>query len=129
MVDRENVESGGRTWTDAPNGTGPFVLKEYRIGERIILERNENFYREKAHLDSIAMHLAGGQSMAMYENDEIDITGVGLFDLDRVLDPNEELNKEASGCAAGLQRLIRRLQHERAAVRRSQVPPSAQPRR
>ncbi len=94
VLDRENVEAGGRTWTDSPNGTGPFKLKEYRIGERIILERNEEFYREKAHLDSIAMNLAGGQSMAMYENDEIDITGVGLFDLDRVLDPNEELNKE-----------------------------------
>ena len=40
------------------------------------------------------MNLAGGQSMAMYENDEIDITGVGLFDLDRILDPAEELNKE-----------------------------------
>ena len=40
------------------------------------------------------MNLAGGQSMAMYENDEIDIVGVGLFDLERVLDPNEELNKQ-----------------------------------
>ncbi len=94
VLDRENVEAGGRTWTDNPNGTGPFKLKEYRIGERIILERNEHFYKEPAHLDAIAMNLAGGQSMAMYENDEIDITGVGLFDLDRVLDPNEELNKE-----------------------------------
>ena len=94
VLDRENVEAGGRTWTDAPNGSGPFRLKEYRIGERIVLERNEHFYREPAHLDSIAMNLAGGQSMAMYENDEIDITGVGLFDLDRVLDPNEELNAE-----------------------------------
>ena len=40
------------------------------------------------------MNLAGGQSMAMYENDEIDITGVGLFDLDRVLDPSEPLHEE-----------------------------------
>ena len=32
--------------------------------------------------------------MAMYENDEIDITGVSLFDLERVLDPDEPLNKE-----------------------------------
>ena len=28
------------------------------------------------------MNLAGGQAMAMYENDEIDLTGVGLFDLE-----------------------------------------------
>ena len=94
VLDSENVISGGRTWTDNPNGTGPFKLKEYRIGERIILERNENFYREHANVDSIAMNLAGGQSMAMYENDEIDITGVGLFDLDRVLDPSEPLHEE-----------------------------------
>ncbi len=94
VLDRENVEEGGRNWTENLNGSGPFKLAEYRIGERIILERNENFYREPAHLDSITMNLAGGQAMAMYENDEIDITGVGLFDLDRVLDPNEPLNKE-----------------------------------
>lgn len=94
VLDRENVESGGRNWTDTPNGSGPFLLKEYRIGERIVLERNENYYREKAYLDSVVMNLAGGQSMAMYENDEIDITGVGLFDLERVLDPRDELNRE-----------------------------------
>ena len=94
VLDRENVEAGGDSWTDAPNGSGPFRLAEYRVGERIVLERNENFYLEPPHLDSVEMYLAGGQAMAMYENDEIDITGVGLFELDRVLDPNEPLNRE-----------------------------------
>ena len=94
VVDRENVESGGRNWADTPNGTGPFRLKEYRIGERLILERNEHYYRDLAKVDAIVMNLAGGQSMAMYENDEIEITGVSLFDLERILDPNEPLNKE-----------------------------------
>ena len=94
VLDRANVEAGGRSWTDSPNGTGPFRLKEYKIGERIVLERNEHFYREPASVDTILLNLAGGQSMAMYENDEIDITGVSLFDLERVLDPNEPLNQE-----------------------------------
>ena len=94
VLDRDNVEEGGRLWTDTPNGSGPFKLKEYTVGERIVLERNENFYRTPPNVDTILMNLAGGQSMAMYENDEIDIVGVGLFDLERVLDPNEELNKE-----------------------------------
>ena len=95
VVDRETVEAGGRNWwVDNPVGTGPFTLKEYRIGERIILERYEGYYRELAKLERIVSNLAGGQFMAMYENDEIDITGVGLFDLDRVLDPNEPLNKD-----------------------------------
>ncbi len=94
VLDRANVEAGGRSWTDDPNGTGPFRLKEYKIGERIVLERNEHFYREPANVDTILLNLAGGQSMAMYENDEIDITGVSLFDLERVLDPTEPLNEE-----------------------------------
>ena len=95
VLDRTVVEAGGRSWwIDNPVGTGPFKLTEYRIGERIILERNEDFYRDPPAIDRVVMNLAGGQAMAMYENDEIDITGVGLFDLDRVLDPQEPLNKE-----------------------------------
>ena len=32
--------------------------------------------------------------MTMYENNEIDFTGVGLADIDRVLDPTEEINRD-----------------------------------
>jgi len=93
VVDQENVE-GNPNWTQAPNGTGPFKLVEYKIGESIILERNENYYLEPAKVDRVVMNLAGGQAMAMYENDEIDITGVGLFDLERLKNPDEPLSKE-----------------------------------
>ena len=95
VLDREVVEAGGRDWwVENPVGTGPFKLKEYRLGERIILERNDDYYREPAKLSRIHMRLAGGQGMALYENDEIDITGVGLFDVDRVLDPDSPLNRD-----------------------------------
>ncbi len=94
VVDKANVEAGGDTWTDSPNSTGPFKLKEYKIGEHIILERNDNFYREPAYLDQAVFNLAGGQAMALYENDEIDITGVSIFDLERLKDPNEPLSKD-----------------------------------
>ena len=96
VLHRDAVEGGGRNWwVSNAVGTGPFRLKEYRIGERIVLERFDEYYREpRPDVDAINMNLAGGQSMAMYENDEIDVTGVGLFDLDRVLDPDEPLNRE-----------------------------------
>lgn len=92
VVDREDVER--RNWTSQPNGTGPFKVKEYRIGEILVLERNDLFYREKAKLDRVELILSGGSPMAMYENDEIHITGVGLADLDRVQNPSEPLNKD-----------------------------------
>ena len=45
-------------------------------------------------MDRVLFNLAGGIAMAMYETDEIDITGVGLADLDRVQDPTEALNAD-----------------------------------
>ncbi len=94
VLNKNNVESLGRNWTDDPVSTGPFTLKEYRIGQRIRLARNENFWDRTAYLDEVVFNLAGGVSMAMYENDEIDITSVGLADLERVQDPTEEINKD-----------------------------------
>jgi ABC-type transport system substrate-binding protein len=39
-------------------------------------------------------NLAGGVAMAMYENDEIDTTGVGFNDLDRVQDPTQGISND-----------------------------------
>ncbi|MYF79862.1 MAG: peptide ABC transporter substrate-binding protein [Chloroflexi bacterium] len=94
VVNADNVTSGGENWTDDPVGTGPFVLKSYSIGERMILSKNPNYWGDPAYLDEVHMLLAGGSAMAMYENDEIDITGIGLADLERVTDPEEELSKD-----------------------------------
>jgi len=95
VLDKEVVQSGGRNWwIGNPIGTGPFKLKEYRIGERLVLERSSTYYKSLAKLDNVIFNLAGGQSMAMYENGEIDITGVGLFDIERILDPSNPLNQE-----------------------------------
>ena len=95
FVHRNTVENGGRGWfLENPNGTGPFKLKEYRIGERLVLERNDLFYRGPANVQYIEHNLAGGQAMQMYEKGEIHITGVGVSDLDRILDPANALNKD-----------------------------------
>ena len=93
VVDQENVESGP-DWTSRPNGTGAFRLAEWEIGERIRLERNDLYYKEPAHLDAVNLLLSGGVGMTMYENNEIDFTGVGLADIDRVLDPTEAINRD-----------------------------------
>ncbi|MCH8087028.1 MAG: peptide ABC transporter substrate-binding protein [Chloroflexi bacterium] len=93
VVDKENVESGA-DWTSRPNGTGPFKMVKWEIGESIRFERNELFYNGPPHLDAVNFILSGGVGMTMYENNEIDFTGVGLADIDRVLDPTEELNRD-----------------------------------
>jgi ABC-type transport system substrate-binding protein len=95
VLDQENVERGGRTWTDQPNGTGPFKLAEFRFGELIVLERNEDYYRDpKPQLERINFFLAGGSRMVMYEQGQLDMTAVGLNDIERVTDPTNPLNQE-----------------------------------
>ncbi len=93
VVDQEQVNDDG-SWLEQPNGTGPFKLATYEIGELIVLERNENYHLGPPHIESIQMILSGGSAMIMYENDEIHLTGVGLDDLPRLLDPNDALHPQ-----------------------------------
>ena len=94
VLDRDNVENATGTWTDQPNGTGPFHLAEYELGEIIRLTRNEGYHLGPPYLDEVEFILSGGNRMIMYENDEIHVTGVGLADLERVKDPASTLNLE-----------------------------------
>lgn len=93
VLDQEQVTEDG-SWLDQPNGTGPFKLATYEIGELIILERNELYHLGPPHLESVQMILSGGSAMIMYENDEIHLTGVGLDDLPRLLDPSDPLHPQ-----------------------------------
>ena len=92
VVDPENVEADPENWTRKPNGTGPFTLAEYVVGERLVLARFDEYHLGPAFLDKVDFILSGGNAMIMYENDEIHLTGVGLADLERVKDPSEPLN-------------------------------------
>ena len=101
VVDQKNVERGGRTWFLRPNGTGPFKLQQYRIGERLVLEKNDFYYRGPVQLDRVDFFLGGGTPMAQYEAGEIDVIGVGLADLSRVLNQDDPLNRELAQIPVG----------------------------
>ena len=94
VLDRENIEASPKNWFRKPNGTGPFRLTEYKIGETLVLSRNDAYHLGPAKLAEVEMILSGGTSMLMYENDEIDIAGVGLADIDRLQEPTNSLNAE-----------------------------------
>ena len=94
VLKESNVSAGGDNWTDSPVVTGPFTLERYDLGQVLILKRNDLYWGDKAKLDRVEFNLAGGVPMAMYENGEIDITGVGLADLERVQDQNDPLSSD-----------------------------------
>lgn len=85
VVDRANVAKGGEWWHE-PNGTGPFKLREWQKNESLVLERNPNYYGEKAKVGSVDFQLWGGVPMNLYETNEIDVAGVSLIYIDKVTD-------------------------------------------
>ena len=94
LVDQKQIQSNPKNWTRKPNGTGPYKLKEWKLGEKITLEAYDKNVLGAPKLKTVSYDLAGGSSLVAYEDNTIDITGVGLDDLDRIQDPADKLNKE-----------------------------------
>jgi len=93
VVDQDNVAQAN--WTEKPNGTGPFKLAE-RSPQKIVLQRNGQYYRDVPALDQVVFTLSGGSPMSMYENGELDMVTVGAADIERVQDPDNPLHVELS---------------------------------
>ena len=93
VVDRANVETG-EDWTDAPNGTGAFKLKVWEKDRLLILERNEDWYGGAPALAHVVYRIFAGNPMQMYENGEIDLTGIYVNNIDRARDPANDLNSQ-----------------------------------
>ncbi len=94
VVDQKQIEGNPRRWTQKPNGTGPYKLKEWRLGERIVLEAYDKHYLGAPKLQTVRFELSGGSGLVAYQDGDIDITGVGLDDLESIQDPSNKLNAE-----------------------------------
>jgi ABC-type transport system substrate-binding protein len=92
IVDSENV-SRGEEWVQQPNGTGPYKLKEWRSNEYIVYEANQDFYLGAPSIPYVVVKIYAGDDVRLFETGDIDVAGVGLYDVERMLDPNEPLNR------------------------------------
>lgn len=90
VVDRQQVESN-RNWTRRPNGTGPYKLTEWRLGERLVLEANQSYHLGQPSLREAVYLLSGGSALTRWENDELDVAPISVNDIDRARDPNSDL--------------------------------------
>jgi len=94
VVDKEQIESNSRNWMRKPHGTGPYKVKEWTLGESIVLEANDRYHLGAPAIKTVEFLLAGGSILTMYENDEIDVSGVSVNDVERVLDPSDPLSED-----------------------------------
>ena len=84
VVDKEQIESNPRNWTQKPNGTGPFKLAEFKPAEKIRLVKNDRYHLGAPKIDEVVFELAGGNILTRYENNEIHIGGFPVTQLDSV---------------------------------------------
>jgi oligopeptide transport system substrate-binding protein len=93
IVDKENVESG-KDWFRAPNGTGPYKMKQWDRFKYIIYESNPDFYLGAPEIPYIIEQLFSGEGIRLYESGQVDMTGVYPYDVSRVSNLEEPLHNE-----------------------------------
>ena len=93
VIDCQQAQSNPKNWTRQPNGTGPYKLREWRLGERIILEANDRYHLGAPKVKQAVFELAGGSLLTRFENDELDVAGISVNDIDRARDTSNPLNR------------------------------------
>lgn len=93
VVDREQVENNPRNWTRQPNGTGPYRLAEWRLGERIVLRAYPDYHLGAPKLAEAVYLLSGGSALTRWENDELDVAGISVNDIERARDSSSDLGQ------------------------------------
>lgn len=95
IVDREQIGENDR-WYLNPNGSGPFAVEQWDADEELVLRAFEGYALGEPELERVVYRLGNRavQSFNLYQDGEIDVDSVTLYDLDRVVDPSGEFADE-----------------------------------
>ena len=81
VVPKEEVEKPGADFGKHPVGSGPFMLKEWKLGQRITLVRNPGYYQKGVpHLDRLVVDVAQEPLTALLrlQSGDLDALGDGI---------------------------------------------------
>jgi len=80
-VPKEEVEKYGQDFGKHPVGTGAFSMKEWKLGQRVVYERNPDYYKAGLpRLDEIVFEVGQEPTVALLrlQRGEVDILGDGI---------------------------------------------------
>ncbi|WP_086996138.1 ABC transporter substrate-binding protein [Rhizobium sullae] len=81
VVPKEAVEAAASDFGKKPVGSGTFVLKDWTIGQKLIFERNKDYYvKDTPHIDSFTVEVGQEPLVALLrlQKGEVDIAGDGI---------------------------------------------------
>jgi peptide/nickel transport system substrate-binding protein/oligopeptide transport system substrate-binding protein len=96
-VPREEVEKYGPDFGRNPVGTGAYKMTEWALGQRVVFERNADYFRDDApHLDKIIFEVGQDPSVALLrlKRGEIDVLGDGIPPANFLQEKNDPANKD-----------------------------------
>jgi 4-phytase/acid phosphatase/peptide/nickel transport system substrate-binding protein len=82
------IQAKGDDYNRSPVGTGPFVLKSWTAGDRMVVERNPNYWNKGLpHLDRVVLRpLPDSQSrFASLKSGETDLVWADEFEADNII--------------------------------------------
>ena len=81
VVAKEAVDAAGADFGRQPVGTGAFKLAEWTLGQRVVFERNKDFWRQGLpYLDQITFEIGQEPIVALLrlQKGEVDVPGDGI---------------------------------------------------
>lgn len=77
IADKDSMDAAGGdavVMSDNPNGTGPYTLKEWVRGDRVIFEANPNYWGEKAAIPNLVFRWSeqGAQRLLELQSGQVD---------------------------------------------------------
>lgn len=81
IVAKEAVDAAGDDFGKQPIGTGAFKLGEWTLGQRLVFEKNQDYWREGLpYLDTVTFEVGQEPVVALLrlQNGEVDVPGDGI---------------------------------------------------
>jgi len=81
IVPKEAVEAAGGDFGKKPIGSGTFILKEWTIGQRLVFDRNPDYFvKDMPHIDKFTVEVGQEPLVALLrlQKGEVDIAGDGI---------------------------------------------------
>lgn len=81
VVPKEAVEAAGGDFGKHPVGSGAFTLKEWTIGQRLVFQKNPDYFiKDRPHVDSFTIEIGQEPLVALLrlQKGEVDIAGDGI---------------------------------------------------
>jgi len=81
VVPKEAVEAANGDFGKHPVGSGAFTLKEWTIGQRLVFQKNPDYFvKDRPHVDSFTVELGQEPLVALLrlQKGEVDIAGDGI---------------------------------------------------